>query len=153
MESKVFVRGEYNYDMDTVSRETGLECLDVSLAVQSEKDDCDINTIVRRFGLTGSLPQGARVPQYADFVGAVDDYRTALDLLREADESFMKLPADIRKEFNNDAGKLVEFVSDERNRRRAEELGLVVGSAVKLPSAAIASPVPGSSEGSSTGST
>ena len=51
-----FVRSPYNYDMSAVSDETGLCCEDESLAIQSAKEDADINTIVRRFGLTGELP-------------------------------------------------------------------------------------------------
>ena len=50
----VFVRNPYNYDMDKVSNETGLECKDPSLAQQHMKDECDINTIVEQFRVTGS---------------------------------------------------------------------------------------------------
>ena len=50
---KVFCRSEYNYDRDKVSEETGLNCKDLSLAKQSFADECDINNIVKRFGLTG----------------------------------------------------------------------------------------------------
>ena len=42
-------------DMDEASVEAGLECKDDSLAVQSQRDEADINTIVRRFGLSGEL--------------------------------------------------------------------------------------------------
>ena len=51
-----FVRNPYNYDMAAVSQETGLKCQDPSLAQQHMKDECDINVIVERFGVTGQLP-------------------------------------------------------------------------------------------------
>jgi len=58
----VFVRSPYNYDMAKASVESGLACEDASRAVQSQREDADINVIVKRFGLTGQLPQNVRVP-------------------------------------------------------------------------------------------
>ena len=42
----VFLRTPYNYDTMAASNESALECLDESLAIQSAKDESDINTIV-----------------------------------------------------------------------------------------------------------
>jgi phage internal scaffolding protein len=120
-----FLRTPYNYDTMSASNESALECLDDSLAQQHPREECDINTIVRRFGLTGELPTGVRAPQYGDFTSATD-YHTAMNAVISAQESFMQLPADIRTRFNNDAGAFVDFCSDENNRAEAEKLGLVV---------------------------
>jgi phage internal scaffolding protein len=133
--SSVFLRTPYNYDVNEASDASGLVCDDPSLAQQHAKDECDINTIVRRFGLTGELPSNVRAPQYGDFTDAVD-YHTALNAVRAADEAFMQLPADVRTRFNNDAGAFVDFVSDDSNRAEAEKLGLV------LPKAAESNPAP-----------
>ncbi len=125
--SSVFLRTPYNYDTMQVSNETGLECLDESLAQQHARDETDINTIVRRFGLTGELPNGVRAPQYGDFTEATD-YHTAMNAVISANNAFMQLPADVRSRFNNDAGAFVDFCSDEKNRAEAQSLGLIVGS-------------------------
>lgn len=119
----MFLRTPYNYDVMEASNETALECLDESLAQQHARDECDINTIVRRFGLTGELPNGTRMPQYGDFTGATD-YHTALNAVIAADAAFMTLPADVRSRFNNDAGAFVDFCSDPNNQAEAEKLGL-----------------------------
>lgn len=119
-----FLRTPYNYDTMEASNECALECLDESLAQQHARDECDINNIVRRFGLTGELPNGVSMPQYGDFTG-VTDYHSALNAVIAADQAFMKLPADIRTRFNNDAGAFVDFCSDDNNRAEAERLGLV----------------------------
>lgn len=121
----MFLRTEFNYDRDAASLESGLRCDDVSLAKQSFADEADINTIVRRFGLTGQLPSGVEAPTYGDFVG-VFDFHSAMNAVAQARESFDKLPADVRYRFNNDPGQLVDFCSDEANRAEAEKLGLVV---------------------------
>lgn len=122
--AKVFVRSPYNYDADEVSNETGLKCEDESRAQQSFKDECDINEIVRRFGLTGELPGDFKMPQSGDFT-FVTDYKSALDMVRAADEEFRRLPAEVRDRFMNDPGRLIEFVEDEKNRVEAEKLGLL----------------------------
>lgn len=119
-----FVRSTYNYDADLASYDSGLLCEDLSLAVQDARDEVDINTIVRRFGLTGQLPDEVRVPQYGDFVG-LDDYHSAMNAVADANESFDALPADLRSRFNNDPAVFVEFCLDERNRDEMTKLGLL----------------------------
>ena len=120
----MFLRTPYNYDTNEASDASALECLDPSLAQQHARDESDINTIVKRFGLTGELPSGVRMPQYGDFTEATD-YHSAMNAVIAADAAFMQLPADIRTRFNNDAGAFVDFCSDENNRAEAEKLGLV----------------------------
>jgi phage internal scaffolding protein len=122
--SGVFLRTPYNYDTMEASNASALSCEDPSLAQQHARDESDINTIVKRFGLTGELPSNVRTPTYGDFSDAMD-YHTSLNAVRAADAAFMQLPADIRTRFNNDAGAFVDFVSDDNNRAEAEKLGLV----------------------------
>lgn len=124
MVPKIFIRSANNYDMEAVSTETGLFCKDVSLAVQAERDEVDINTIVKRFGLTGKLPDDIRAPQYGDFTGVVD-YQGALNAVIEADREFMRLPADLRYRFHNDPQALLSFVSNDENIEEARKLGLL----------------------------
>lgn len=110
-------------------RGSDLECKDPSLAQQQFKDDVDINVLLERFKVTGVMPQSVVLPTYGDFVG-VSDYRTAKDALRKANDAFMDLPANIRARFDNDPQKLLEFVSDAKNRDEAIQLGLL-GSGVQ----------------------
>lgn len=118
-----FCRAPFNYDIDTASAESGLVCSDPSLAQQQFREESDINNILKQFNITGQLPQGVATPQYGDFT-EVTDYHSALNLVIQADEAFMALPAHIRSRFNNDAGLLVDFVSDPNNKDEAEKLGL-----------------------------
>ena len=119
-----FVRSPYNYDTDQASAESGLLCEDLSLAQQQFRDECDINMIVRRFGVTGELPTTAAMPSYGDFSG-ITDYREALDAVRAAEASFMALPARTRARFENDPQQLLEFLAVDANRPEAVELGLI----------------------------
>lgn len=121
----IFMRSGNNYDMFEASRQSALRCEDPSLTVQSQKEEADINTIVRRFGLTGELPQGVRVPSYGDF-DVVNDYRSALEALDSAKRSFAAMPSEVRRRFDNDPGAFVEFCSDSRNLEEMRKLGLAV---------------------------
>lgn len=135
--TKVFVRNPYNYDMALVSQETGLECKDPSLAQQHMKDECDINVIVERFGVTGQLPTTPLEPSYGDFSG-VTDYHTAMNAIKAADTAFMGLPAQLRARFDHDPNALLQFLQSEQNRDEAIMLGLIDG---KLVAEAIVSAV------------
>lgn len=101
----------------------GLKCEDKSLAVQASKDECDINTIVKKYLRTGELP-GIRQVVYADISG-LTDLQDALNTVIKAEEGFAALPAETRRFFDNDPVKLVEFAQDPANKEKAIELGLV----------------------------
>lgn len=121
---KVFLRAPFNYDVDEVSSDSGLLCRDESLTLQSQAEEADINVLVRRFGVTGSLPQAGRAPpSYQDFEG-VFDYRSALDLLRSADDSFLSLDAAVRSRFDNDPALFVDFCTDPANIEEVRKMGL-----------------------------
>lgn len=125
----MFLRTAYNYDVDAVSLDTALVCLDVSRTKQSFAEESDINTIVRRFGLSGEMPSAVAMPQYGDFT-AVQDYHSALNVITAANEGFDALPAEVRSRFTNDPANLLAFLADDANRPEAEKLGLVVVPAV-----------------------
>jgi len=125
-----FVRSAYNYDRDKASDESGLKCLDVSRAKQSHKEECDINTIVRRFGVGRDMPSGVRPPMFGDFDG-VGNYQDALNVLLDSQRSFAQMPALVRERFANDPGRFMDFCSDDRNYDEAVKLGLAMDSRPK----------------------
>lgn len=120
----VFVRSPYNYVRCDASEESSLKCPPgEDRAQQQFKDECDINTIVARFGLTGRMPEG--IPgSYGDFTEVVD-FQTAMLAVREADEAFMSLPSDVRKRFHNNPQEMFVFLGKDENRAEAERMGLV----------------------------
>ena len=119
-----FLRTAYNYDTDAASNESGLVCLEPTLAQQHFKDECDINNILRQFNVTGLLPEAPLSPRYGDFTG-IHDYHTALNAVIAADDGFMALPATLRARFQNDPEQLIEFLDNPNNYDEAVKLGLV----------------------------
>lgn len=121
-----FVRNPYNYDLKEASDSSGLDCSvdGPGRTKQSFKEEADINTLIKRFGIGNPLPTGARIPSYGDFTQA-GDYQTALNVINEAERAFYAVPADVRARFLNDPARFVEFFNDEQNYPEAVRLGLV----------------------------
>lgn len=117
-------RKHFDYDVEKASDEAAVHTVGESMTVQSMAEDADLNVIVRRFGLTGKMPENPRVPIYADFTG-VTDYQSALNVVIEANEAFMELPASVRARFENNPQKLLEFCENDANIEEARKLGLL----------------------------
>ena len=95
-----------------------------SLTRQSEAAYADINKIMAKYRKTGVLPPQTREGFYAD-ISEVGDYREALARVEQMDEQFSSLPADLRIKFNNDPAEFLDFVSNEENMDKIEEMGLI----------------------------
>lgn len=120
----VFLKTPYNFNRDDNSLETGTSCPEETLTQQQYRDECDINTILERFGITGELPTNVRQPIMADFIDALD-YKDAMNAVRAANEAFMEMPAGVRARFENNPHLFVEFFSREENREEGVRLGLI----------------------------
>lgn len=94
------------------------------MAQQHFKDECDINTIVRRFGLTGEMPTAVNTPMYVDLEHMPTDYQSALAFVQQAQAGFMELPAEVRSRFGNDPGAFLAFCENPANLDMAREMGL-----------------------------
>jgi len=128
-----FFRTGFNYDADAVSLETGLRCEEGHGRTQQQfKEECDINTIVRRFGVTGVVPTNISPPLQGDFVNALD-FRQSMDLIVAARESFMELPSAVRKRFHHDPAEFVDFVSDSENLQEARKMGVALPEKAPVP--------------------
>lgn len=113
----------YGYDTNAAGDESALECKDKTLAQQHMKDECDINVLVKRFVVTGEIPMLTLPPMQGDFSDA-PTYQDALNLMVEAQRSFMQHPAEVRARFQNDPAQFVDFCSNEQNRDEMRRMGL-----------------------------
>lgn len=103
----------------------GLACPEPTLTIQSEKDNCDINQIIKRSEKSGILPVRSDYANamFGDFTD-IPDYQTALNAVNAANETFMSLPAEIREQFQNDPAKFVDYATNEANIDQLREWGL-----------------------------
>lgn len=127
----IFLRSLNNYDRDEASDLHGLKCEDPTLTEQSFAEECDINFIAERYGLTGTAPQLTKLPAYGDYEG-IFDYQTAMNTLVAAREQFMTLPAKLRARFGNNPQTFLEWSTDDNNYDEAIKLGLLDKDRAKL---------------------
>ena len=121
------------YDnFDDVSKHTGLNCLDKSLTQQQFREESDINFIVDRFMKTGHIPSPVSMPQYIDYEG-VFDFQSAMNVVRQADENFMRMDAKVRSRFHNSPQEFLEFFADPANAEEAVRLGLALPTPKESP--------------------
>ncbi len=91
---------------------------------QSFAEESNINLIMAKYEKTGMLDHfNEHQGEYADFIGA-SDYHTSMNLIREAGEAFMTIPAGVRAKFANDPAQFLAFVQDAENLDQMVEMGL-----------------------------
>ena len=95
----------------------------ISLTKQSFKDETNINKIMEKFQRTGAIDHYAKyAPNYDDATS--DDLHTSLNIIADANSMFEELPSSIRKKFENNPQKFLDFVQDPKNLEEMRELGL-----------------------------
>jgi len=94
-----------------------------SMAKQAFKQECDINNIVNQFRKNRTVSHLNNAQPRYGFAPAVE-LREALEMVAHATENFEHLPGDIRREFDNDPIKFVEFVENPENGKALVKMGL-----------------------------
>jgi len=87
------------------------------------KDASDINLIMARYKKTGLINfVDTRQAEYMD--SNPINFHDAMNMIAESNSMFADMPAYLRKQFNNDPGKFLEFVHDPENTEKMIEMGL-----------------------------
>lgn len=90
---------------------------------QSFRDECNINTIVKKAKRTGLLPTKG-LADFGDFSDGIDFMEAKIRIV-QAEQAFLNLSSDLRARFDNDPAKLIGFLADEKNRDEAVKLKLL----------------------------
>lgn len=106
-----------------------------SLTRQEFAAECEINNIMKNYEATGIIPTSYREPIYWDADQVPANLQEAMSAMMYANDLFMQLGAPIRREFEDDAVKFVEFASNPDNKAKLKEWGLTAPE--KLPDAPI----------------
>jgi len=98
---------------------------------QHFKDECDINTIVRKYRTQGVVPVGTSKEElFGDFTN-VPDLQEAMGIAARANQQFAALPSHMRERFNNDPLEFIDFVNDPKNQDAMADLGMMTDDAKK----------------------
>src|SRR3954470_18944840 len=81
-----------------------------SLTRQEFAEECDINNLMKRYENRdiGAIMRAAGEPSYVDFTEMPRDLLGYMQLMQDAERSFMTLPATVRREFDNDPTQFVD---------------------------------------------
>lgn len=118
------LRSRYNYDRAGESAAFGFLNDQPSLTQQSQKDDADINVIMRRYASVGAVTVNQKPPPLSSDFAETFDFRTAMDTIRAAQLSFAALDADVRFRFRNDPARFIEFCENPDNLPELRKMGL-----------------------------
>lgn len=90
---------------------------------QSFKDACDINKILKKAAIKGGLSHVQKYPEavYGEFDPELDLF-VARDRIAKAEQIFMELPSEVRREFDNDAVKFVQYGKTVGMQKLIEEI-------------------------------
>lgn len=92
-------------------------------AVQSFKEECDINNIMRKFQRTGMLEWlNTHDGEFADVTGV--NFENAMETILRAQSMFDDLPSSVRDRFGNNPAAFFDFVHDPGNVDELRKLGL-----------------------------
>lgn len=106
---------------------------------QSFVAECDINTIIKQFSVTGQITHMSANAKNGAYMDLPDDldFQTSMNIIREGEAAFASLPSKVRERFHNNPEEFLGFMADPANQDEAIKLGL----ATKRP----VIPVPGDS--------
>lgn len=120
----VFFKTEFNHDRDQESLAWATVNEEESMTVQDEAGEADINKMMDRFGVTGNINLTKRSPLPEDYI-RIENFQDAMNLIRQAQESFNELPAEVRSKFENDPAKFEEWLQDPDNIPHGLKAGIV----------------------------
>lgn len=91
--------GEYDINGEIVLKETGKHSLYDE--IQSHRDSCDLNLIVKRFLNGDESALSRRQAMYGDFTTMPKTYMEMLNATIKAEQLFKELPVDVQQQFDN----------------------------------------------------
>lgn len=100
-----------------------------SLTKQSFKKGTGIDQILKQYQTLGVNDLGLRLHSSVNSMAfgnfdSARDYQTKLNTVIRVNEYFKRLPSGIRDQFQNQPGRMIDFMSDPKNHKACQDLGL-----------------------------
>lgn len=96
---------------------------DKGFTEQAHASDVKIQNIMKKYERTGIIEHNAQYGgEYANMVGALD-FAEAQRVIADANSMFESVPATIRRDFDNNPAKFVDFMMNEKNREAIQDYG------------------------------
>ena len=96
------------------------------LTEQCHKKQCDMNHILKDYKRTGFIRHAKENQGRYDDI-SVQDFQDAMFKVAEATNMFNDLPANLRKDFNNNPAEFLGFVQNPDNQEKLQKMGIIRG--------------------------
>jgi phage internal scaffolding protein len=93
---------------------------------QCHKKECDMNHILKDYKRTGFIRHAKENQGRYDDI-SVQDFQDAMFKVAEATNMFNDLPANLRKDFNNNPAEFLGFVQNPDNQEKLQKMGIIRG--------------------------
>lgn len=96
-----------------------------TLCQQQWQASCNVNNIMKKYKKTGTVThvRNATAGVYQDLT-KMPSYEEAVQTVTRAEQAFQEVPALVRKRFDNNPQKMIDFLNDPKNQDEAIKLGL-----------------------------
>jgi len=122
IERELSLREKLGYE----ASKDGVDCSkDPVLVEEHHANELDINKIIQKYSPRDVFKAVNVVDDIIEDFTSFEDFQDVMNRVARSKEAFMELPAEIRRQFDNDPAKLVFFVQDKANYEEAVRLGLV----------------------------
>jgi len=104
-------------------RKYGITFTDPTRAQQQFREECNINSIMKRYQKTGVIDH---INKYEGQYGEISpmSFHEAQNTIATANSMFEELPSSARKQFKNDPAIFLEYVQDPANADSLRDMGL-----------------------------
>jgi hypothetical protein len=99
---------------------------DQGLTEQHHKDSCDIHNILRQQEKTGVAIHSSAFNATYGTMPTGEQFHQDMNRIARAKTLFESVPSKIRNEFDNDVAKYLDFMHQDENYEKIQEMGLPV---------------------------
>jgi phage internal scaffolding protein len=115
---------KYDVDGNQLGIDSGAHVFEESKTEQSHKSEVDINNIVKRAGARELIAKVNSLQEWTYDDVTNNDFQEAMNAIIKARDTFTSVPSAIRKQFDNDPAKFMDFVRNPDNQSELVEMGL-----------------------------
>jgi hypothetical protein len=127
-----FKRASYEHRKSVIDCQKSIEDGEEVRVEQHHKDEVNINNIVRKHGIELiSKVAALQSFEFDDVTG--NDFQESMNAMLKAKDTFEQVPSKIRKQFDNNPAKFLDFVYNPDNQDKLVEMGLAEKTPVMEP--------------------
>lgn len=109
--------------MKKQQRKYGITFTQPTMAQQQFREECNINSIMKRYQVTGVIDHIAKHEGHYGDISPMS-FHEAQNTIATANSMFEELPSSARKQFKNDPSIFLEYVQDPANADSLRDMGL-----------------------------